>query len=139
MMQQLKLASQCRLQNLRVALCLNPDTPALAKRLEANPALLSGTTAIWLDGGGAEQQLAVAAAGMSDAAPALESGCAEDADSLTATLQGLHSAADQVSRTAPHHFAALLRQCLHIFAMKKAETLEQIDFLQVLLAPRCLC
>lgn len=111
---------------------MNPDTPELATRLEANPALLSGTTSIWMDGGGVEQQQVVAEACIREAASTGEAGGALDAEGLTASLQGLHHAGEQYTVTAPHHFGALLRQCLQLFGSKRADTLEQIDFLQVL-------
>lgn len=123
------------MQNLRVAICFNPDAPDLSQRLEANPALLSDTTCVWLDGGGTQQQAAVAAAAVATVPPEAAAGTPLDTDALTATLQGLHEVAEQITRAAPHHFAALLRQCLHMYTTKKAEILEQVDFLQVGISP----
>lgn len=116
---------------------MNPDTPELPDRLEANPALLSGTTSIWMDGGGTEQQQVVAEACIREAVSGWEAGSALDAEGLTASLQGLHHVAAQYTVTAPHHFAALLRQSLQVFGSKRADILEQIDFLQVCSARLC--
>eukprot|EP00892_Ulva_mutabilis_P012055 jgi/Ulvmu1/9221/UM005_0321.1 len=117
-------------QNLHVAICLNPDTEGLSERLKANPAILSTTTAIWMNGGGAEQQRSVAKAAIIEAAPAAGSPGGLDVEDLTVLLQGIHCVAEQRGIAAPHHFAALVRQCLHLYSIKHAEISEQIQFLK---------
>lgn len=126
-----RVVSLLLLQNLHVALCLNPDTSGLSERLESNPAILSSTTAIWVDGAGVDQQRAVAEAGIAAAVSATDAASGLDMEELTHVLQGIHGAAEQRSTTSPHHFAALVRQCLHVFGIKQAEILEQIEFLKV--------
>jgi hypothetical protein len=130
-----------RMQNLRFVICMNPEGEGYASRLEANPSLLSETTILWFDGGSTEDQRTLAEAILEEVFSGGEGrGIAGrksqipldlDASQLVQWLQAAHSIALRRRLAAPHHFAALVRQCLAIWRLKRSEMGIQIDFLQV--------
>lgn len=84
-----------------------------------------------MDGGGVQYQQAVLTSGIQAAASATDMPTVCDLDELNPLLQGIHAVALGRSIAAPHHFSALVRQCMHLISIKQGEILQQIEFLEV--------
>lgn len=113
-------------QNLRVAVLLNPAHPDFTARLECNPALLCSTQVHWMEALSESQAAGVAQAGVSEAC-----GDAADVAQLTQQLVAIHAAAGGHVAVTPQHFKALVTQTASVLAERRQSIAAQVDFLQV--------
>jgi hypothetical protein len=116
-------------QNLRVALVLDPDNPKFKSRIQSNPAILSRTNMHWMEALTQPQQSSLAQSALK--------GCfaqnteeANQVDSLETWLCAIHAAAAHHVSVTPQHFKSLVSQTASVVVERKLAHAEQIDFLQ---------
>lgn len=118
-----------RVQNLRIAVLLNPRHPEFTARLEANPALLCSMHVHWMESISDSQQLAIASDCMRAALGDTAQG--EAIDAAAQHLLQLHKAAGRHVSVTPQHFKTLASQTESVLLAQQAAISAQLEFLQV--------
>jgi hypothetical protein len=118
------------LQNLHVAVLLNPANPSFAMLLQRNPAIATSSLVFQLPALTTAQERAVTRHAAADAF-AGEARADQQIAKLDATLQAIHNAAAEHVPTAPQHFRALIAQSVAILVDRRKSMTDKIAFLKV--------
>ena len=125
------------MQNLKVAVCLDPDAPEFDAALQRNPSLLTRAIMVrWQNLEPSEQHTAVTAAfaavsehGAPDGKPAVQV-AGHVCKAVSQWLQDMHAIAARGAAVTPGHLSAAVQQCVHLYSVKLTEITTNVDFLQ---------
>lgn len=125
-----RMIKSVAVQNLRIAVLLNPDHGDFQARIQANPALLCKTEVHWMAPLSDAQQRGIARAGLS---AACENGPTAEQESqhLISCLRSIHATAARHVSVTPQHFKTLVAQTASVLTDRKQALNAQIEFLKV--------